>query len=98
MYGDANVGAGIGEGLRWSIFTYLRVLLGVRVLSLLLKMRLLHVRWQADLAHGIISHGGKLCSGHVHAHVHGHTVSSHVAVAHLLGYDALLLERALLLL
>ena len=68
------------------------------MLSLLLEMCLLHVRRQANLAHAIISHSGKLGGCHVHIHIHGYAISSHVTVAHLLGYEALLLKRALLLL
>ena len=75
--------------------TYLSML-GVRMLPLLLQMRLLHVMRQTDLAHRAISHGGEL--GGVHIHVHGHSVGSHVPIAHLLGHDALLLEGTLLLL
>lgn len=73
------------------------VLLGIRMLSLLRKMCLLHVWRDTDLAHVLVSHGRELCR--VHIHVHAHSVASHIAITHLLGlgHKLTLLKHPLLL-
>ncbi len=65
------------------------------MLPLLLKVSLLHVRWQTGLAHVAISHGSEL--RRVHIHIHGHSVGSHVAVTHMLSHELSMLEGSVVL-